>query len=254
AQNVARGFKIKAGNETQRKSAKLRAGEDFPSRSELRTLIDAATGQRRALLITAVFTGMRASELRGLPRANVDLENAVIKVTQRADAWGRIGDPKSKAGNRDIPLTPMVVNTLSEWRLQYSPPILRHDDEGRPVRENAKPQHLVFPNGSGHVENHSNILHRFWEPLQIECGIAVDTGRKDDNGKPILEARYGFHMLRHAAASLLIAHLGWTPKRVQEVMGHSSITMTFDRYGHLFEDRDGDREAMQKLEAAVVAA
>jgi integrase len=46
----------------------------------------------------------------------------------------------------------------------------------------------------------------------------------------------------------------WTPKRVQAVMGHSSITMTFDRYGHIFEDREGDREAMKKLEAAIVAA
>jgi integrase len=61
-------------------------------------------------------------------------------------------------------------------------------------------------------------------------------------------------MLRHAAASLFIAHLGWTPKRVQTVMGHSSIAMTFDLYGHLFEDHDADREAMKKIEAAVIAA
>jgi integrase len=37
-------------------------------------------------------------------------------------------------------------------------------------------------------------------------------------------------------------------------MGHSSITMTFDRYGHLFEDPEADLEAMKKLEAAIVAA
>ena len=61
-------------------------------------------------------------------------------------------------------------------------------------------------------------------------------------------------MLRHAAASLFIAYLGWTPKRVQTVMGHSSIKMTFDLYGHLFEDLEGDREAMQRLDAAISAA
>ena len=43
-------------------------------------------------------------------------------------------------------------------------------------------------------------------------------------------------------------------KRVQAVMGHASITMTFDRYGHLFADAEGDREAMKKLEAAVLSA
>ena len=71
---------------------------------------------------------------------------------------------------------------------------------------------------------------------------------------PAGQPRYRFHSLRHAAASLFIAHLGWTPKRLQEVMGHASITMTFDRYGHLFSDPEGDKEAMKKLEAAIVAA
>jgi integrase len=53
---------------------------------------------------------------------------------------------------------------------------------------------------------------------------------------------------------LFIAYLGWTPKRVQTVMGHSSITMTFDRYGHLFENSETDRGAMEKIEAAITAA
>jgi integrase len=82
------------------------------------------------------------------------------------------------------------------------------------------------------------------DPLQIKCGLV------DEDGK----ARYGFRSLCHTAASLFIAHLNWTPKRVQTVMGHSSIAITFDRYGHLFGDHEGDREAMKKLEAAVVAA
>ena len=99
-----------------------------------------------------------------------------------------------------------------------------------------------------------NILNRFWELLQVANGMAVESGKRDEAGNPTLEAKYGLHSLRHAAASLFIAHLGWTPKRVQTVMGHSSIKMTFDLYGHLFEDREGDQEAMKKLEAAIVAA
>jgi integrase len=84
----------------------------------------------------------------------------------------------------------------------------------------------------------------FWTPLQIKCGLTDESGG----------AKYSFHMLRHAAASLFIAYLGWTPKRVQTVMGHSSITMTYDLYGHMFENKDSDREAMQKIEAAITAA
>jgi integrase len=201
-------------------------------------MIDKASGRWRPLLITAIFTGVRASELRGLRWCDVDLDAGVIHVRQRADAWRNIGKPKSVAGSRDIPLTPMVINALSQWKGTC------------PAGELG----LVFPNGHGNVESHANIRNRFFIPLQVENGIAVDTGKADNRGNPILEAKYGFHTLRHTAASLFIAHLGWTAKRVQTVMGHSSITLTFDRYGHLFEDPEGDREAMKKLEAAVVAA
>lgn len=48
---------------------------------------------------------------------------------------------------------------------------------------------------------------------------------------------------------MFIQYLGWTPKRLQTVMGHSSITMTFDLYGHLLEDTERDREDMAKIEA-----
>jgi integrase len=226
AQNVAHGVKIK---DSERQSAgPLRDGYDFPSRAELRTIMEQATGRWRPMVITAIFTGMRASELRGLSWANVDLDKAVLHVRQRADAWSNLGKPKSKAGSRDIPLTPMVVNTLREWQKVC------------PVGEHG----LIFPNTRGNIESMANIINRFWLPLQIKAGMTTDTGT----------AKYGFHALRHAAASLFIAHLGWTPKRVQAVLGHASITMTFDRYGHLFEDRDGDKEAMKKLEAAVTAA
>ena len=53
---------------------------------------------------------MRASELRGLAWANVDLEAGSIHIAQRADAWGNIGAPKSKAGKRKIPSD--RINTL----------------------------------------------------------------------------------------------------------------------------------------------
>ena len=62
-----------------------------------------------------------------------------------------------------------------------------------------------------------------------------------------MEDKYNFHLLRHAAASLFIAYLNWTPKRIQTVMGHSSVQMTFDLYGHL-------RKLTARLEAAVRVA
>ncbi len=237
AQNVARAVKVKA-DDRQNSGGPLQEGVDYPSKAEIRTLLDNAPDRWRAFVVVAVFTGLRASELRGLRWQDVDLDTATIRVRQRADAWLKIGAPKSKAGRRDIPLVPMAVNALRQWQLTC------------PKGELG----LVFPNKSGKIETHSNLMGRFWNPYQITCGIAVDTGRTDADGKRVLQSKYGLHALRHAAASIFIAHLNWTPKRIQTIMGHASITMTFDRYGHLFADRDGDQEAMKRLEAAVIAA
>jgi integrase len=195
--------------------------------AELNTLIEKSEGRWRPFIVTAIFTGMRLSELRGLSWTDVDVERGLIHVRQRADAWGKLGPTKTKAGKRDIPLAPLVVNTLRQWRLEC------------PKGE----IDLVFPNTRGNIETMQNIHARVWTPLQNKCGLTTD-------GEP----RYNFHMLRHAAASLFIKYLGWSPKRLQTVMGHASITMTFDRYGHLFEDVTADREDMAKIEAAVRAA
>jgi integrase len=227
AQNVARGVRIKADSR-ETAGGPLRAGVDFPRMAELNTLIENSTGRWRPFIITTIFTGMRLSELLGLRWSDVDLDAGQIQVRQRADAWLKIGPTKSKAGMRDIPLAPMVVNALRQWKASCPQGNLG----------------LVFPNTLGNVETMTNIHSRCWVPLQIKCGLITDVGT----------ARYGFHMLRHAAASLFIKYLGWSPKRLQAVMGHASINMTFDRYGHLFENVDADRDAMAKIEAAVRAA
>ncbi len=197
----------------------------IPTKDEIRDMLNNAEGRWRALIVTAVFTGLRISELRGLNWGHVDFDNKVIQVRRRADRWNEMGPPKSKAGKRDVPIGPMVVNTLREWKLACP--------EG--------PLDLVFPTGRGNVDNLSNIHRSGFGAVQIACGIV-----KDD-GKP----KYGIHALRHAAASLFIEQ-GLTPKRVQAIMGHSSIHMTFDTYGHLFPSPDDDQAAMEQIEARLV--
>ncbi len=72
---------------------------------------------------------------------------------------------------------------------------------------------------------------------------------RNSNGEPIKVAvgEYNFHTLRHAAASMLI-EAGLNPKKVQAVMGHSSITVTYDTYGHLFADDEADQRAVKSIE------
>jgi integrase len=177
---------------------RLRKRIEIPTKAEIRDLIAKAAGRWRPLIITAIFTGLRASELRGLTWDDVDLERKVLTVRQRADAWNEIGAPKSEAGQREVPLAPMVVNTLREWKLTC--PRLRDPKK----KDDAGKLWLVFPNGAGKPESHANIVNRGFGPLQVACGIAEDTGETDGEEKPILRPRYGLHALRHAAASLFI--------------------------------------------------
>ena len=147
----------------------------------------------------------------------MSLDAKLIHVRLRADKYHVIGMPKSDAGQRTIP-----------------------------SREAQCPKgdlDLVFPNSEGNIEWHANIIKRGLIPPQIAAGMTVDNEKKDKEGAPILEAKYtGLHALRHFFASWCInlpqhGGLGLPPKVVQERMGHSSIMMTMDVYGHCSRPR-----------------
>lgn len=216
----------------KRAKGRLKVGTDIPTPEEVRAFLTALEGRWRPILLTAVFTGMRASELRGLPWAAVDFEKKVIRVYQRADRYGEIGRPKSDSGERDIPMTPMLANTLKEWKLKCP----------------KGPLSLVFPNTKGGVEAHSHLCHAGLEPAWLRAGVSVPTGELSDAGEPLVQPKYsGMHALRHFYASWCINRradggLELPPKVVQERLGHSSIVMTMDTYGHLFPRGDDAAE------------
>jgi len=215
----------------KRQKGKLKAGVDIPTPDEIKAIIEHVKGRWRPLLITAIFTGLRASELRGLRWQDVDLKANEIHIRQRADRFNEIGRPKSAAGERVVPIGTFAANTLKEWKLACPKGNLD----------------LVFPNGAGNVESLANIINRGLIPVQIAAGVTVD-------GK----GKYtGLHSLRHFYASWCINRLadgglGLPPKVVQERLGHSSITMTYDRYGHLFP-RGDDAEELDAAERALLA-
>jgi integrase len=197
---------------------KVEVGVSIPSGDEVALIMNSAPDRWRALLVTATFTGLRASELRGLRWKDVNLKAGELHVRQRADRFNEIGQPKSEAGTRTVPFGKVVSNTLKAWRL------------ASPSSELG----VVFPNGAGRVENLANIINRGLIPACINGGVVTKAGK----------AKYtGLHALRHFYASWCINRqedggLGLPPKVVQERLVHASITMTFDRYGHLFPRGD----------------
>ncbi len=220
SQNVAQGVSIKM---EKRHKRKIKVGVDLPTKEEARQILATVEGRWRPLLVTAIFTGLRASELRGLTWDDIKFKDKEIHVRQRADRYNQIGSPKSHAGERTVPMSPMVVNALKEWKLACPKGDLN----------------LVFPNGAGNIEVLGNIYRRGFGAVQEKCGMVVDTGRKNKDGDPIMRPKYGMHALRHFCASWMIA-LNFPPKRLQAIMGHESIQMTFDTYGHLFPNPEDD--------------
>jgi integrase len=235
AQNVVYSLRKRHRSHRAEGNGKLKSGIDIPAPAEMRAIVgslDAAAGRHRVLLLTAIFTGLRASELRGLRWEDVDLKRGELHVRQRADRYNKFGKPKSEAGERTVPLPPMVIAALREHRL------------ASPRSELG----LVFPNIRGGVEHRNSIVKCGFHPAQIAAGVV------DQHGG----AKYkGLHALRHFYASWCINRrvdggLELPLKLVQTRLGHASIQMTADTYGHLFP-RGDDGSELAAAERAFLA-
>jgi integrase len=134
-----------------------------------------------------------------------------------------IGAPKSQSAQRDVPLASGVLVALEEWR--------RVCPSGE----------LVFPSRAGKVEALPNLHRRHLAPIQVAAGIGTSKTRP----------KYGLHSFRHFAASLFWEKL--PPKKVQVMLGHSTIAMTLDVYTHLFPAADDDQAAMATIERGLLA-
>ena len=191
--------------------ASRKSRDRIASPVEAKALLDALPASERATWATAFYAGLRRGELRALRRFDVDLGRSEIRVTRSWDQYEGAIDPKSEAGARTIPLLAMLRDYLDEHLLTT-----------KRVAED-----LVLGRTASDAFVASTVrsrANRAWSAAGLES--------------------ITLHECRHTFASLLIAS-GENPKAVQEFMGHSTITETFDRYGHLFPGaRDEARARM----------
>lgn len=245
--NPARALRIE-----KKKRAKKPIQEDgaIPSKEDIGIIFQALTADisqptfGQVYILNTMMTGMRPSESRGIEWHGYDLEEKLeADISQRADAYGAIGLPKTQAGYRQIPLPEMLVRVLKRWKLAC------------PKVEGCN---LVFPTSNGTPFNPANFHNRVWVPLQHALGLTKQKVDKKGNkvfvqdpatGKrvPKMVHRYTLYSLRHAYASLQI-DLGISEKALQERMGHESIAMTMDIYGHLWKNREKDRADMKAVD------
>jgi integrase len=190
-------------------------------------LIEAAPDDDRALWATAFYAGLRRGELQALAWSDVDLAHGLITVERSWDQKQGLVEPKSAAGRRCVPIAAVLRDYLVRHRLN-NPSATR-----------------VFGRSDDTPFSPSTIAHRTertWEGQRL---------------RPVtLQER------RHTFATLMIA-AGVNAKALQTFMGHSSITGTLDRYGHLFPGSEGEaatlhdaylNEAHERARQAEIAA
>lgn len=177
-------------------------------------------------ILLALSTGMRLGELFGLQWDCVDMDKGAVYVRRSlitSLAGMNFKEPKTATSIRRIPLTAEVLKELKsykkwqEWAIQ---------DVGDKWQDN----NLVLANSFGKAIDTSNFTTRYFKELLVKAGI---------------DRSFKFHELRHTYASFLV-QAGVNFKVIQELMGHSSITMTLDTYSHLAPQAKED--AVSKLD------
>jgi integrase len=179
---------------------------------QARALVKHVQGHRlEVLLVMAVVTGMRRGELLALRWSDIDFDRHRLLVLHSVDyipGYGYVvGEPKTTAGKRWISLPAFLVDMLRQHQARQL--------ELQKAAKKWEDHDLAFPNFSGGYLHPSHMGDEFRRLLR-EAGL------------PAIH----FHDLRHSAATILLC-MGVNVKVIQELLGHSDISVTLGVYGHL---------------------
>jgi integrase len=191
--------------------------ETFFTPEEVRRFLQAAKHDRlEALYVLAITCGLRQGELLGLRWDDVDLKAGRLTVRRQVqrsrDGSGMISGPTKNKKSRTIRLGRVAIEALKAHRDTQA-------EEVDSARGLWRDPDLVFTTTIGTPLDPSNLVGRSFKPLLGRAGL------------PSIR----FHDLRHACATLLFSE-GVPVKVVQEVLGHSSVSVTMDVYSHILPD------------------
>ena len=100
-----------------RQGAKRKCAPNVLTPEEIKTLINGLALRERTLVLIAVSTGLRQSELFGLKWSDINFDNATLYVT-RSIVCGVVGPCKTEASQKPVPIHSLLVETLLQWREQ----------------------------------------------------------------------------------------------------------------------------------------
>jgi integrase len=194
---------------------------DFLTKEEIHCFLSAAPQDHYPFFLAAILTGMRLGELLAMKWSNLDWHRSQYFVKESLYK-GRFVDPKSAHSKRAINLPQTLIEVLRMHKARQSERRLQ-------VGEAYQDRDLIFCTALGTPLDRGNVVKREFWPLLKQAGLR----------------RIRFHDLRHTFATLLIAQAE-SPKYIQAQLGHASIQVTMDRYGHLLPDVN--RQAARRLE------
>ncbi|TCU68238.1 site-specific recombinase XerC [Bradyrhizobium sp. R2.2-H] len=190
-----------------------------PSKEAVRQVIAAADQDFAVEIIFAAASGLRAGEQHALRWKHIDFDRSEVSVETRVDAYNEEDLPKSEAGLRTVPIGADVLHHLRKWKMRS---------------KWSKADDLVFPNKSGNYVRHGHMLKDRFYPLFDKLAALH---KSDPSRHPPAPKRFKWHALRHFAVSCWI-EAGLQPKTVQTFVGHATLQMTMDTYGHMFPSDD----------------
>jgi Site-specific recombinase XerD len=181
---------------------------------QTRLLLTAAKGDElEALYVLALTTGMRRGELLALKWEDIDFKQELLQVKRTIAHIPHQGfvtaEPKTVKSRRSISLTTLAIEALKQHRIKQTEQRLK---AGHAWTD----QNWIFCKPDGTPIEPSTMLRYSFYPLLLKAGVP----------------KIRFHDLRHSTATLLLSQ-GVHPKVVQELLGHSQISMTLDTYSHV---------------------
>jgi integrase len=191
------------------------------SPEEASNLLEALSPADRALWATGIYAGLRRGELRALKWDDIDFAKSVIRVERSMDDQGHTTAPKSKAGTRTVPIPTVLRELLIEHRLR-----------------SGRAEGYVFGAARDRPFTASNVGRRARTAWDKANKTETEKAQRENRAPDLLEP-IGLHECRHTYASLMIA-AGVNAKALSTYMGHSSITITLDRYGHLMPGNEDE--------------
>jgi len=178
----------------------------------------------RCTVYLAAFCGLRLGEVLALTWEQIDFTGSTIRVRHSLDAFDTIKAPKTKAGNRDVPMPKMLVDELEAWRPHVAP----------------EPRGLIFRTKSGAKLTTASFHRHYWQRALEDAGLGPDAKGR----------RFHYHALRHFAASMMIAGRVPMPD-VARILGHASFDVTLQVYAHPVLDGTQQHAAIEAMTVAL---